>query len=355
MMTPPGFHHAGVLARVIGIAVALSVAQGATTGCSRPAGGEPARRSSEASTPRECAVLPPLARKTTYRIGFVPIYEPTNPWGVTNTNSMIEEAGKRGDTLIYSPFAADVTEQVAQMRALVSDHVDAIILRPLDAKALAPSVVMARRACVPVFTENRFVDPNDAIPGVDYVTGIGADPVLQGRMVADWLIRETNGKAAILEIEGSRGSSSAIGRKQGFDAEIAVHSGMKIIASENANFGRVMAHDVAKRLLVEHPGANVIFAHADVMALGALTAARELARVPGRDLFVVSIDGLREAVQDVIDGSIAAVAFNDPRLATISFDTVRQYAAGQAIPPRIIIAGRMIDRTNAARMIHETF
>jgi ABC-type sugar transport system substrate-binding protein len=341
MMTLRGVHRPGGIARTIGIAVALFVGQGATTGCGRSAGGEPASRSAEASSPRECAVLPPLARKTSYRIGFVPIYEPTNPWGVTNTNSMIEEAEKRGDKLIYSPFTADVSEQVAQMRALVSAQVDAIILRPLDAKALAPSVVMARRACVPVFTENRFVDPNDAIPGVDYVTGIGADPVLQGRMVADWLIKETKGKAAILEIEGSRGSSSAIGRKQGFDAEIAVHAGMKLIASESANFRRDMAHDVAKRLLVEHPGANVIFTHADIMALGALSAARELARVPGRDLFIVSIDGLREAVQDVIDGSIA--------------NTLRQYAAGQAIPPRIIIEGRMIDRTNAKPMIRETF
>jgi ABC-type sugar transport system substrate-binding protein len=354
MTDPHAFHPGGCIARTLGIAVALAFVQGTIAGCGRPAGGAPLS-AREASSPHECSALPPLARKTSYRIGFVPIYEPTNPWGVTNTNAMIEETEKRGYKLIYSPFTGDVTEQVAQMRALVSADVDAIILRPMDAKALAPSVLMARRACIPVFTENRFVDPDDAIPGVDYVAGIGADPVLQGRMVADWLVKEMNSKGSILEIEGLRGSSSAIGRKQGFDAEIALHVGMKIIASETANFKRVMARNVAKRLLIEHPSANVIFTHADIMALGALSAARELGRVPGRDLFIVSIDGLREAVQDVIDGSIAAVAFNDPRLAAISLDTLGQYAAGHAVASRIIIEGHMIDRRNAARLIHETF
>jgi ABC-type sugar transport system substrate-binding protein len=348
-LTPPK-----QMSRMLGLTCALAVSQGALAGCGRPeSGGVLGTR--ESARLRECTGLPPLAQKSHYRVGFVPIYEPTNPWGVTNTNAMIRETARRGYELIYSPFTNDATEQVTQMRALVAARVDAIILRPIDARALAPSVIMARRACIPVFTENRFIDRRAAVPGVDYVTGIGADPVLQGRMVADWLVRDLDGPATIIEIEGSRGSSSAIGRKQGFDAQIADHPGMKIVASESADFDRAKGYDVAKRLLMAHPGANVIFAHADTMALGALAAVRELKRVPGKDIFIVSIDGLKEAVQGVMDGTIAAVVFNDPRLAAISLDTMEQYAGFHTVAQRIVVQGYLIDRSNAAQMLHETF
>jgi ABC-type sugar transport system substrate-binding protein len=322
-------------------------------GCSRRSRDAAGDGESEGS--RRCGGLPPLARKTTYTVGFVPIYEPNNPWGITNTNDMIIEARKRGYKLAFSPFTGDAAEQVARMRALIDTKVDAIILRPMDATVLAASVVAARDACIPVFTENRFVDGKQAVAGADYVTGIGADPVVQGQMVADWLINATRGSATIIEIEGSPGSSSAIGRKEGFDSRVARQPGMKIVASQHANFLRAMGHDVAKQLLRDNPTANAIYAHGDIMALGALSAVQEIGKVPGKDVTIVSIDGLKEAVEHVIDGSIAAILFNDPRLAAISLDTIEKYAAGQAIAPRITIQGHMIDAANARAMLAETF
>jgi ribose transport system substrate-binding protein len=91
------------------------------------------------------------------------------------------------------------------------------------------------------------------------------------------------------------------------------------------------------------------------MALGALAAVEELGRVAGRDVLIVSIDGLREAVEHVIDGKIAAVEYNNAKLAALSFDAVEHYAAGQVVPPRIVVQGYMIDRTNAAHALADTF
>jgi ABC-type sugar transport system substrate-binding protein len=323
-------------------------------GCNRSAAEKSAEERDDARAV-ECATVPSLPRKATYTIGFVPIYEPNNPWGITNTNDVITEAGKRGYKLAYSPFIGDVSEQIVRMHALVDARVDAILLRPMDAAALAPSVVAARNACVPVFTENRFVDSNQASPGKDYVTGVGADPELQGRMLAEWLITAIGGKATIVEIEGTSGSSSAIGRKKGFDAQIATQQGMKVIASEAGDFERAKARSVVRRLLAENPGVNAIYAHADIMALGALAAVEELGKVPGKDVTIVSIDGLKEAVQKVLEGKIAAVEFNDPRLAARAFDAIESYVSGQPLPARIIVPGHIIDRANAAALMAETF
>jgi ribose transport system substrate-binding protein len=305
---------------------------------------------------KECTALPPLAQKATYTIGFVPIYEPTNPWGITNTSEMIAQAAKRGYKLVYEPLVnGDAAEQAARVHALVDAKVDAIILRPMDASALALPVVEARKACVPVFTENRFVDPAKAVPGTDYVTGIGADPVLQGQAIANWLIKATSGKATVIEIEGTTGSSSAIGRKRGFDEQVVTQAGMKIVASESGSFTRQAGHDVAKRLLAQFPAATVVYSHGDIMTLGALEAAKELGKTPGKDLMFVSIDGLKEAVQHVLNGTIAAIEFNDPRFGAISFDTIEKYAAGQVVPSKIIVKGPVIDSTNASTMISEAF
>ncbi len=335
------------------VAGALTLALGLTAGCNRSAAGS---SPSLADGPRpECDAVPPLARKATYTIGFVPIYEPNTPWGITTTNDVILEAGKRGDKLVYSPFIGDVAQQVARMKALVDARVDAILLRPMDAAALAPSVVAARKACIPVFTENRFVDSMRAIAGKDYVTGVGADPELQGRMMADWLIVATGGRAAVLEVEGTSGSSSAIGRKQGFDGRIAAEPGMKVVASQPGDFERAKARAIVRQLLAQNPNVTAIYAHADIMALGALSAVQDLGKIPGKDVTIVSIDGLREAVQYVLEGKIAAVEFNDPKLAGAAFDAIEHYAAGQALGPRIVVPGHIIDRTNAAALMHETF
>jgi ribose transport system substrate-binding protein len=91
------------------------------------------------------------------------------------------------------------------------------------------------------------------------------------------------------------------------------------------------------------------------MALGALAAVQDLGKSPGRDVSIVSIDGLREAVEDIVDGKIAAVEFNDPRLGATAFDAIDQYASGRSLPPRVIVSGHMIDRTNAASSLGETF
>jgi ribose transport system substrate-binding protein len=206
-----------------------------------------------------------------------------------------------------------------------------------------------------VFTENRFVDPSLALPGKDYVTGIGADPVFQGQAVADWLVKATKGKASIIELEGVAGASSTVGRKKGFDDEVLTQPGMRVVASQSGKFERGPGHDVAKQLLMQYPNATVIFAHNDLMALGALEAIKELRKVPGKDVIIVSVDGLKETVQHIAEGAIAATAFNNPRFGAVSFQTIEKYAEGVVPPPKIILKGPIIDKTNAAAMIAEAF
>src|SRR6187551_673551 len=143
-----------------------------------------------------CTALPPLAVKSTYKIGFAQVYEENGPWRDANTKSIMDEAAKRGYELVYERGTKpDAAEQVARMQALIAAKVDAIIIAPHDEIVLAPSVVAARRACIPTFIVDRAVDPAVAIPGEDYVSYLASDFRREGEMAAEWLIDATKGQA----------------------------------------------------------------------------------------------------------------------------------------------------------------
>ena len=63
-----------------------------------------------------CTSLPPLAMKSTYRVGFSQLYEANGPWRNANTQSVMDEAAKRGYEIVYhAGTKPDAAEQAARM------------------------------------------------------------------------------------------------------------------------------------------------------------------------------------------------------------------------------------------------
>lgn len=303
-----------------------------------------------------CEDLPPLALKDTYKVGFAQLWEDHGPWRDANTASMQDEAAKRGFELMFDPGTkSDPAEQVARMKTLIDEKVDAIFIAPHDETVLAPSVVAARRACIPTFIVDRAVDPAVAVPGTDYVSYLGSDFKREGEQAAEWLIEKTKGEAQIIELEGTVGSSPGVLRKQGFDERIKSETGMKILVSESADFNEAKGYDAALRLLKQYPAANVVYSHNDAMSFGVITALEELGKVPGEDVLIVSIDGTKQATQDVIDGKIGCVVECNPKFGPIAFDTMLSYARGETVPLRVDNVDRVFDASNAADYLPEAF
>ena len=303
-----------------------------------------------------CEELPPLESKQTYRVGFAQLWEDRGPWRDANTASMRGEAEARGYEMLFDPGTKpDPAEQVGRMHALINAKVDAIFIAPHDETVLAPSVVAARRACIPVFVIDRAVDTQIAIPGQDYVSYLASDFRREGEMAAEWLIRATNGQAKIIELEGTVGSSPGVQRKQGFDERIAAQPGMTILASESADFNEVKGYEATLRLMRQNPTATVIYSHNDAMSFGVITALEELGKVPGRDVLVVSVDGTRKAIEYVLAGKIGVVVECNPKFGPIAFDTMLAYARGEDVPLRVNNVDRVFDITNAAAYLPEAY
>jgi ABC-type sugar transport system substrate-binding protein len=298
--------------------------------------------------------LPKLADKKTYKVGFAQT-ESNNPWRLAQTASMKAEAEKLGWQLVYTDAAGSAAKQVADVNSMIAQGVDAIFLSPREEKPLIPAVMAAKKAGIPLFLIDRNVDASLAKGGVDYVTFIGSDFLKEGQTAGEALVKLTGGKGTIIELEGSTGSSPANDRKKGFDAVIAANPDMKIVASQSGDFARDKGRQVAEALLQAHPEANIIYAHNDEMAIGAIAAIEAAGKVPGKDITVVSIDGEKDALQMIIDGKMAFSVECNPKFGPAAYAAAMKYAKGETLPPVMTNTDRFYDKSNAAASMADSY
>jgi ribose transport system substrate-binding protein len=296
--------------------------------------------------PAAAGGLPKLAKKDKYKVGFAQT-ESNNPWRLAQTKSMQDEAAKRGYELVYTDAAGSAAKQVSDVESMIAQKVDAIFLAPREEKPLAAAVKKAKAAGIPVILLDRNVDQSLAAAGSDYVTFIGSDFIEEGKRAADWLIKTTGGNAKIIELEGTTGSSPANDRKKGFMDAIQGQAGMQVLASQSGDFARDKGRQVMEQLLTAHPDVTAVYAHNDEMAIGAIAALEAAGKAPGKDVIVVSIDGSRDALQQIIDGKLGATVECNPRFGPSAFDTLEKYASGEQIPAKIINPDKFYDATNA--------
>lgn len=300
------------------------------------------------------AELPKLKKKDKYKVGFAQT-ESNNPWRLAQTDSMKQEAAKRGWQLVYTDAAGSAAKQVADVRSMIAQKVDVILLAPREEKPLVAAVMEAKQAGIPLFCIDRNVDPAQAKPGRDYVAFIGSDFVHEGKMAADAFIKVVGGKAKVIELQGTVGSSPANDRMNGFKEVIASHPDIQIIASQSGDFARDKGRQVFETLYQAHPDATALYSHNDEMTMGAIAAMEAAGKVPGKDLVIVSIDGTKDAAQAVADGKIAVLVECNPHFGPKAFQSIVEYGEGKPIPERLVNTDRLFTKDNIASYMPEAF
>ncbi|MEM8704684.1 MAG: ABC transporter substrate-binding protein [Pseudomonadota bacterium] len=301
------------------------------------------------------AGLPPLEQKDRYKVGFAQM-ESNNPWRIAETKSFHDTAESCGWDLIATDAAGSAAKQVADVDSMIAQGIDVLFLPPREEKPLIPAVKKAKAAGIPTFLVDRSVDPNAAKPGEDFVAFLGSDFIDQGKRVAEWTIENFKGdKGIIVQLEGTTGSSPANDRKSGFDDRIVQDERFEIVASQSGDFARDLGRQVMETLLQAHPDVNIVYAHNDEMAIGAIQALELAGRKPGEDVLVVSIDGTRDALQAIIDGKMGVTVESSPFFGPLACETMKRYAAGETIEPWVQVKDRIFTADNAAKHIDEAY
>lgn len=270
-------------------------------------------------------------------------------WRTAETGSIRGEAEKRRIKLQFSDAQQKQENQIKALKSFVAQRVDAIILAPVVETGWENVLRDVKAAKIPVILVDRGVKVSDDSL---YTTLIASDFVEEGRMAARWLAKKTNGTADIVELQGTPGSAPAIDRKKGFEEVLKQYPGLKIIKSQSGDFTRSGGKQ-AMEAFIKSDGDKIkaVYAHNDDMALGAIQALEAAGVKPGKEVIVVSIDGLKSAFEAIVAGKSNATVECNPLLGPMAFDAAEKAVKGEELPKKITVKDEIFDSANAARFI----
>jgi len=291
------------------------------------------------------APLSALAATKPLTVGFAQTGA-ESAWRTANTESMKSEAERRGIELKFADGQSKQENQIRAIRSFVTQGVDAIVLAPIVVTGWDNVLREAKRANIPVIIMDRkVVTADDSL----YTTFIGSDFYKEGAMVADWLAKNAGGRTKIVELQGEPGSAAANERRRAFADGMSKHPGFKIIDSQTGNFLRAEGKQVMEALLKKHGrDIEIVYAHNDDMALGAIQAIEQAGLQPGKDVLIVSIDAIREGLQAVVAGKINCTVECNPLFGPKIYDAIAKIVKGESVPSQMYNKDELFDATNAA-------
>ena len=293
---------------------------------------------------------PKLDLKTT-TVGFSQSESTSNPFRATETTSITNEAKRLGIKLIQRNANANVAQQNTDIQNMIAQGAKVLIVAPENSTGLAPALNQAKAKHIPVLTIDRTVDGTACS---DFIGFIGSDFAGQAKIAADDLAGALGSKGEVAILQGTSGNNVATDRTTGFTAQLkAKYPNVKVVASQTANFDQATGQKVAAQILQSNPNLKGIYAENDTMALGAIQAIRAAGKVPGKDVKVVGIDGIQQAVQNVASGVMVADVETNPRFGPLAFSALTNFYSGTGVSATVIIKDHHFTAANAKQALKD--
>lgn len=258
-------------------------------------------------------------------------------WRTANTESIKSAAKDAGIELKFSDAQQKQENQIKAIRSFIAQKVDVIAFSPVVESGWETVLREAKAAKIPVVLTDRSVNVKDTSL---YVSFMGSDFVEEGRKAGRWLVEKmkgTSGQVNIVELQGTVGSAPAIDRKKGFEEIIKADPKFKIIRSQTGDFTRAKGKEVMEAFLkAEGKKINVLFAHNDDMAIGAIQAIEEAGMKPAKDITIISIDAVKGAFEAMMAGKLNVSVECSPLLGPQLMAAVKDIKAGKSVQKRIV-------------------
>ncbi|RUS47923.1 ABC transporter substrate-binding protein [Cohnella sp. AR92] len=274
-------------------------------------------------------------------------------WRNANTASVQEAAEESGITLVMANAEQSQEKQFEAVREFIRQRVDVIAIAPVVESGWESILQEAKEAGIPVVILDRSVNVEDSSL---FVTTIGSDfkeeGVKAGKYLMD-LMRNRAGPIRIAELQGTSGSAPSIRRGEGFRSVIDAREDMVITQSAPADFTESKGKEIMRGFLQVPAGERpqVLFAHNDDMAIGAIEAIEEAGLKPGADIEIVSVDGSRRALQLLADGKMSAVVECNPLLGPLLMQAAKEIMAGRTLPKRMVPPEDIFTQDRAAKEV----
>lgn len=240
----------------------------------------------------------------------------------------------------------DRQQQVSLVENLISGGYDAIVLAPLDDKALLAPVQQAGRAGIPVV----IIDSGLAGEvGKDFASYVATDNYKGGVLAAEAMVEALGGKGKVLLLRYQEGSESTVQREKGFTDTIAKSRGIELIDPKRyAGATRATAQDAAESLLTTYTDLQGVFTPNESSTFGMLLALRSRG-LAGKVRFV-GFDSSPGLVEALSKGEIEGLVVQNPvRMGYLGVKTAYDVLKKKPVQPRIDTGVTLVTAKNMSQ------
>ncbi|MDE7446902.1 MAG: galactose ABC transporter substrate-binding protein [Lachnospiraceae bacterium] len=242
----------------------------------------------------------------------------------TELENYLIEQGFSKENITIADGQNDQATQSGQIDNFIADQVDVLIINPVNSSSAETITDKVVEAGIPLVYINREPDASEEQRWEDNgwnVTYVGCDArqsgTMQGEMIVDLGLEAVDfngdGKIQYIMVEGDPENVDAQYRTE-FSVKALTDAGLEVecLSDQVGNWQQDQAQSIVANALGQYGNdIEVVFCNNDAMALGALQAIEAAGRTVGTDIYLVGVDALSEALEDVIAGTMTGTVFND--------------------------------------------
>jgi inositol transport system substrate-binding protein len=247
--------------------------------------------------------------------------------------AMSKEARKQGWKPVFADGHSDQKRQDSEVASMIAnEHLDAIVILPVDSKATATMTKTVRDAGVPLVYVNR--KPGE--PLTDNMGYVGSQDILAGRIEGDYAAQQLNGKGDVAVLVGQLSTDAAVARTAGVKEVLARNPGMHLVAEEVGDWSREKAIAITSGWLAQGKKFDAIISNNDEMAIGAVIALQKAGRA-ANSIFIMGVDATPDALAQMDRGAMKATVYQDAKGQGIAaVDLAISMKKGQPNAPRSV-------------------
>ncbi|MGE8301362.1 MAG: substrate-binding domain-containing protein, partial [Sphingobacterium paramultivorum] len=211
----------------------------------------------------------PMVRKKKQVIAFSQCIG-NDAWRQTMLEEMKRELSFNPDIdFLYRDAHGDNNVQINQIRELVKQDIDLLIVSPNEAEPLTPIVDSVFQRNIPVIVTDRKTSSGQ------YNAYVGADNLAIGKLAGQYSRTILQGKGSVGLVTGLSGTSASIEREKGFMQQIGDATALQVSGVIHGGWEKNKAYLEMRKHINVMSQSDIIFTFNDQMAMGVKKALDE--------------------------------------------------------------------------------
>ena len=291
--------------------MAVSLAACGGSASTTPASSEAASTESAATSAAESAAESVTEATQGGKVG-VCIYKFDDAFMTTYRNALQEILEGKGYEVTIVDGNNDQAKQNEQINTFITQGVDALIINPVMTSAADQIISTVKGADVPTVLINR--EPTaDQMSAYDKLVYVGCDAAQSGTFQGELILDTENkgdingdGKVSYIMIQGDPENIDAQLRTE-YSVKALTDAGVEVeqLDLQRGDWDRNKGQEICQNDLAKFGDQiEVVFCNNDDMAIGALQAIQAAGRTVNKDIYLVGVDALDAAKNEVANGNM---------------------------------------------------